>query len=61
MEKCIKCEKELGFAKLHVNEHLNEWLCLECEELYNKEFDIFNADFIKPERIKQEELKILYK
>jgi hypothetical protein len=51
MEKCIKCEKQLGFNKLHVNNHLNEWLCLECEELYLKELEIFNNDFIQPERL----------
>jgi hypothetical protein len=60
MEKCAKCEKELGFRKMHVNDHINEWLCTECEELFSKEFEIFKTDFLQPERSKREDQRCTF-
>ncbi len=55
MEKCVKCEEEVGFNRLHINGHINDWLCLECNDLYLKELEVFNKNFIQPERSKRED------
>lgn len=46
-EKCARCLKVLGFNHLSINQHINEWLCLNCSDLYILELQIFNKEFIE--------------
>jgi hypothetical protein len=57
MEKCAKCKKVLGFRKLQVNDHLNDWLCPDCEEIYMKKFEEFNKEFVDPILDNPEDIK----
>lgn len=55
MEKCAKCLKNLGWRNLCIYQPLNEWLCLECGELFQKELEEFMRNFVQLERSKRED------